>query len=94
MNCIFDGKDWTNCTTVDGLVDNVVQAIAVAPDGALWFGTNGGVSRFDGKDWTTYRTTDGLVNRIVLPIAFAPDGALWFGTLGGLSRFLPPSGRH
>ena len=30
----------------DGLASNVVHAIAVAPDGALWFGTEGGVSRY------------------------------------------------
>jgi hypothetical protein len=37
-----------------------VTAIAVAPDGAVWIGTQpkrgekGGVARFDGEAWTTY----------------------------------------
>lgn len=39
--------DYVKITTDDGLADNAVRAIAVAPDGALWFGTwDGGVSRY------------------------------------------------
>ena len=36
---------YTKYTVDDGLADNQVWFIAVAPDGALWFGTVGGVSR-------------------------------------------------
>jgi ligand-binding sensor domain-containing protein len=67
----------------------MVEAIVVAPDGALWFGTWDGVSRFDGQTWTTYTTKDGLTNDSVEAIAVAPDGALWFGTGGGVSRYEP-----
>jgi ligand-binding sensor domain-containing protein len=42
----FDGQVWTRYTRADGLVDNRVQAIAVAPDGAVWIGTEHGVSRY------------------------------------------------
>ena len=39
-------------TSDHGLVSTVVRAVAMAPDGALWFGTrDNGVSRFDGKTW-------------------------------------------
>ncbi len=73
----------------DGLTNNTVHAIAVAADGALWVGTDGGVSRFDGKNWTTYTPADGLASHVVTAIAVAPDGALWFGTRSGASRYLP-----
>jgi ligand-binding sensor domain-containing protein len=87
----FDGQAWITYTAADGLASNTVRAIAVAPDGALWFGTEGGgVSRFDGEAWNTYATVDGLASNSVLAIAFAPDGAVWFGTWGGASRYLPP----
>ncbi|MFL7792247.1 MAG: two-component regulator propeller domain-containing protein [Anaerolineae bacterium] len=33
-------------TTWAGLVSNQVRCITLAPDGALWIGTNGGVSRY------------------------------------------------
>jgi streptogramin lyase len=39
---------YTRYTVDDDLADNSVYSIAVAPDGALWFGTGKGVSRFDG----------------------------------------------
>ena len=32
----FDGASWTNLTTADGLAADRVDAIAVAPDGAVW----------------------------------------------------------
>jgi ligand-binding sensor domain-containing protein len=103
----FDGRAWTthpikteHCTRwveagpEAGLCETAivgVYSIAVASDGALWFGTQyGGVSRFDGARWTTYTTKDGLASNRVLSIAVAPDGALWFGTEGGVSRYLPP----
>ena len=60
----------------------------MARDGALWFGTEGGVSRFDGESWTTYTTEDGLASNDVWSIAMTPDGALWFGARGGISRYL------
>jgi len=42
----FDGGAWTTYTVRDGLANNDVLSIVVAPDGALWFGTGGGVSRY------------------------------------------------
>jgi sugar lactone lactonase YvrE len=53
----FDGSTWTTFTTADGgpsksngLADNIAQAIVVASDGSLWFGTYSGVSRY-GSPW-------------------------------------------
>lgn len=91
---------WTTFTTEDGLASNDVRAIAVGPDGALWFSTQApasvygrGVSRLapDGT-WTTFTTEDGLASNEVSAVAVAPDGALWFGTPGGVSR-QGPDGR-
>jgi uncharacterized RDD family membrane protein YckC/sugar lactone lactonase YvrE len=42
----FDGKTWTSYTSADGLVDDDVNAVEVAPDGAVWFATEGGLSRY------------------------------------------------
>jgi len=64
-----------------------VRAVAVAPDGTLWFGTSAGVSRFDGATWTTYTTRDGLAANRVSSVTVGPDGTLWFGTAAGVSRF-------
>jgi diguanylate cyclase (GGDEF)-like protein len=45
---MWDGSRWRRYDTSDGLVwdDCDLHAFAEAPDGALWFGTSGGVSRF------------------------------------------------
>jgi len=88
----FDGSSWKTYTKNDGLAYDVVQALAVAPDGTVWAGTYGaGVSRFDGGKWTTYTPNDGLVNGSVNGITVAPDGAVWFACYKGVSRYAPSS---
>ncbi len=42
----FDGETWSTFTTADGLVHDEVNAMQVAPDGAVWFATEGGLSRY------------------------------------------------
>lgn len=81
------GEAWTAYAVADGLADNWVNSIAVAPDGAMWFGTAGGLSRFDGTVWRTYTVADGLAGTAVQAIAVAPDGMLCAGTGGGVSCF-------
>ncbi len=51
----YDGRNWTNFTTKDGLVDNKICDITSSPDGSVWFGSfDQGVSRFDGQRWISY----------------------------------------
>jgi sugar lactone lactonase YvrE len=92
----FNGNTWPP-KTLDGPSprSHYVKSIAIAPDGALWFGTrDNGAFRFDGKKWTTYTIQDGLAGKGVNSIAVAHDGVLWFAcsTLWGsrergVSRF-------
>jgi ligand-binding sensor domain-containing protein len=42
----FDGETWTTVSDEQGLTDGWVQAVIVAPDGALWFGTGFGAARY------------------------------------------------
>ena len=85
-----DGRSWTFHTTAGSLPLDNIRGLAVAPDGALWVVTSGGVARFDGEGasdeaWTTYTMDNGLAGIPGSTIAFAPDGAIWFGT----TRFQP-----
>jgi ligand-binding sensor domain-containing protein len=51
----YDGVNWKQFTTDDGLVDNKICDIAIGPDGDVWFGSfDKGISRFNGTQWTTY----------------------------------------
>jgi len=82
----YDGKQWTNYTTADGLAGNIVYSIAQDINGTLWFGTNNGLSRFDGKTWITYNQSIGLLENNVYSIAALPSGEIWVGSKRGVTR--------
>ena len=67
----------------DGLAGNVVNAVAVDSNGAVWFGTSEGLSRFDGSNWRTWTTTNGLANNVVSGVAFDSSGKVWITMNGG-----------
>jgi ligand-binding sensor domain-containing protein len=71
-----DSPHFVNFTTEDGLADNRVSAICCDPDGAMWFGTWGGVSRYDGKEFVTFTTKDGLASNAVMSISCDQDGVM------------------
>jgi len=80
---VFDGESgWKSYSDADGLAGNVVYSIAQEKGGALWFGTNRGVSRFDGKNWTTIRK--GLPSPHIYAIAIDDNGTVWLGTRGAV----------
>jgi len=82
---LFDGaRSWKNYTTSEGLAGNIVYSIAQSPDGAVWFGTNKGVTRFDGENWKTY--SRGLASQHVYAIATQRNGDVWVGTKGAVTR--------
>lgn len=74
-------------TQSDGLASQTVNAIVADRSGALWFGTNNGISRFDGTTWNTYTTADGLASNSIIDGALDTDGSLWFLTALGASHF-------
>ncbi len=83
------GWDVRRWTTDDGLPQNSVNAVAQTPDGFLWFGTFGGLSRFDGVRFATARIADGRDSATlrILSLHVDVDGGLWAGTEGqGLFR--------
>ena len=77
---------WKTYRYVDGLADNTVTAILEAKDGAIWFGTFGGVSRFDGKNWRTYTVRHGLADNTIHALLQDRTGAIWAATHNGVSR--------
>jgi len=83
----FKKGNWRNYTYFDGLAHTSVNAICRAPDGMMWFGTEGGVSRYDGKEFVNFTTKEGLAANTVNAIHCSPDGIIWFATDGGVSRY-------
>ena len=65
-----------------------VNAIGQDNQGAMWFGTMGGLFRYDGTAWRQFTTADGLHANDVSRIARDGQGRMWFmGSGGGLSVF-------
>jgi signal transduction histidine kinase/ligand-binding sensor domain-containing protein/DNA-binding NarL/FixJ family response regulator len=93
----FDGKEFTNLTTDDGLLDDAVFNLWREPSGIWWFCTARGVSRYDPtelrqghKAFRNYTSQDGLVAGQIHAVTQTPDGTMWFGSGGdrtGVSRF-------
>jgi ligand-binding sensor domain-containing protein len=82
----FTVDQWT---TVDGLPQNSVNAVAQTPDGYIWVGTFGGLARFDGIRFEPAERIDGAGHHVdrVLALAVAPDSSLWIGTENGLLQY-------
>ncbi|QSQ21301.1 PAS domain S-box protein [Pyxidicoccus parkwayensis] len=71
----------------DGLPQSSALALAQAPDGHLFVGTQEGLARFDGRTWTVLDQAAGMPCEEVMSLAMLPDGTLWVGTGGcGLVR--------
>lgn len=71
-----------NTIEAPGTVPNdYVQAIKIADDGRVWFGSFGGLTVFDPKtnEWKTYTTENGLPSPSVNSIEFDALGYVWFG---------------
>ncbi len=59
----FERNSWESFTkenTQGGLIDDWVYAIEIAKNGAVWFGTESGVSSFDGRRWKSWNHDNGL----------------------------------
>jgi ligand-binding sensor domain-containing protein len=83
----------------EGLGNEFVRALAAAPDGGVWVGTQGGVFRFAGERFTGLTTKDGLPSNDVRSLELDAAGRLFVGTMAGVAtvedgRVLSPVSRH
>ncbi len=69
----------------NGLVHDSVWTVCQAHDGAVWAGTDGGVSRLDDSSSTHWSERDGLSKNTVRSIVEDEDGRIWIGTGSGLN---------
>lgn len=86
--------DWPLNVFSDEDAVGPAHVLAIAPDGDLWVGTDGGLQRivatalnqFGDLPATVYHPGPGLGSRIIC-LHFSRSGILWVGTAGGLYRF-------
>jgi signal transduction histidine kinase/ligand-binding sensor domain-containing protein len=71
----------TGWTYADGIPPNIF-AIAQTPDGFLWLGSSGGLSRFDGVHAEAFGREQ-LGRAAVASLATSVEGNLWIGTFTG-----------
>jgi ligand-binding sensor domain-containing protein len=77
-------------TRKDGLANEYVSGIGVAPSGEVWFGTNGGgASTYKNGAWRTYFPMHGLADYWVDAFDFDADANVWIATWEGVSKFEP-----
>lgn len=86
----FDGKEWRNFTTQDGLPANHIFMLYKDTKGQVWAGTSRGLARLneDGKTFSVMTTADGLFAENVFSMADAPDGSVWIGSFGGVAHII------
>lgn len=71
-----------------GLPNNAVRALAVAPNGDAWVGTEFGLCRYDGALWQVFQTgSSGLPDNDIRALAVDDTGTVWIGTLSGLASY-------
>jgi ligand-binding sensor domain-containing protein len=84
--CMWDGKSLASLGVKDGLAGNAVRKIVQTADGAMWFTTEGGVSRYHAGTFTTYTVADGLSSNDTWSMMLDSRGTLWVGTREGVCR--------
>ena len=84
----FDGREWRNFTTADGLPANHIFMLHLDQHGRLWAGTSHGLARLneDGRSFTVMTTADGLFADNVFSMSLTDDATLWAGSFGGVAR--------
>lgn len=80
-------------TRKEGLANEYIFAIGVAPGGEVWFGTNGGgTSRWKDGDWKTFFPMHGLADYWVYAYDFDDQDRVWIGTWDGANLYDPKTG--
>jgi len=79
-------KGAVHYTVKNGLVNNFIRVMTQSRDGAIWVGTDSGVSRIVGNAVRNFEMSDGLCYSAVQAIVQAPDGDIWIGTSRGISH--------
>lgn len=75
-----------NFTSADGLPDDFIRSLLVAPDSSLWIGTRRGLTHMLAGKFQNFTQADGLGSNLVGALAQTANGDLWIATLNGLSR--------
>ena len=82
----YEGGETRNLSTKDGLISDVILALAADRDGSLWIGTPDGLNHLRGQKIESYTSADGLPDDFIRSLFADDDGTLWVGTRRGLAH--------
>lgn len=75
----------------EGLLSGRVYSFEEGPDGALWFGTDGGLSRWKNGSWRHWTRRDGLTSNRIFALAIDRGNRAWLGHQGGKLGYIDES---
>jgi ligand-binding sensor domain-containing protein len=79
----FDGNNWSQTTTANGLPANDVKCLAVAPSGDILTGTASGLAKWNGIYWEPYTLNTSQSFSFVSAIYINPGTDTLYGTDNG-----------
>ncbi len=87
----FDGRQWKNYTTEEGLPANHIFMLYLDSKENLWIGTNHGLALYDEKNdsFSVMTAAQGLFADNVFSMLRTENNNLWIGSFGGVARIMP-----
>jgi ligand-binding sensor domain-containing protein len=84
----YNTGNWTIYTMANGLPDNSIRSVYVAPDSTVWCGTfTSGLVKFKNGIFTNFNTANSaLPDNFVKAFGFESPSTLWIGTTGGFAK--------
>lgn len=71
----------------NGLLSEIILALAPGADGSIWVGTPDGLNHIEAGKVTAYTSADGLPDDLIRSLLVGGDGSLWIGTRRGLAHW-------
>lgn len=82
----YDGKAWRVYGTKDNMFSELINQVAVGPDGNIWVGTDVGIGQFDGTTWY-FITPSGINDYYVTDMIVIKNDDIWITTRHDLAHF-------
>lgn len=87
----FDGTQWTNFSSGEGLPGTIVYSLARDSRGVLWAGTDNGLAHFEAGRWVPLAHDVRLHRAHIYTLAATTAGDLWAGAKGSVFRIGLPA---
>ncbi len=77
---VFDGTNFTNYSSADGITLKNAKGICETPGGEIWYAFQDGIAKFANETWTTYTLEDLNISLTeIRAIVTDNNGTIWFG---------------